>query len=137
MGVVALGESAEFGGVAFVLGHPAGEVDELGGGGEQVTAGGFGEAALQPGGDVLGEVADGQVAGVAAAEFGGGVAEGLDHVAYGRHLALADADGSRDGGLGPAGDAVHVWQPERGQRVSAGGENELPTFHVAPSQMQD
>ncbi|MFJ4966572.1 hypothetical protein ACIP6P_29650 [Streptomyces sp. NPDC088729] len=47
--VVALGEAAEFGGVAFVLGHPAGEVDELGGGGEQVAAGGFGEAALQPG----------------------------------------------------------------------------------------
>lgn len=75
MGVVARGEAAEFGGVAFVLGHPAGEVDELGGGGEQVAAGSLREAAFQPAGDVLGgEVADGQVASVAAAEFGGRVA---------------------------------------------------------------
>ncbi|MFJ1550245.1 hypothetical protein [Streptomyces sp. NPDC088246] len=106
--VVTLGESAQFGGVSLVLGHPAGEVDELGGRGEQLVASGLGEAALQPGGYVLGEVADGQVAGVAAAELGGRVAEGLHHVAHGRHLALADADSSGRGGLGPAGDAVHV-----------------------------
>lgn len=112
-------------------------MDEPRGGGEQVAAGGFGELALQPGGDVLGEVADGQVAGVPATEFGGGVAEGLDHVSYGGHLALADADGSGKGGLGSAGDAVHVGQAECGQRVSAGGEDELPAFHVAPSQVQD
>ncbi|MFD3718480.1 hypothetical protein [Streptomyces sp. NPDC058674] len=135
MCVVALGETAEFGGVAFVLGHPAGEVDELGGGGEQFASGGLGEAAFEPGGDVLGEVADGQVAGVASAEFGCGVAEGFHHVAYGSHLALADADGSGGSGLGPAGDAVHVGQAKCGQRVTAGGEDELPTFHVAPSRV--
>ncbi|WP_405643944.1 hypothetical protein [Streptomyces uncialis] len=47
--VVALGEPTQFGGVAFVLGHPAGEVDKLRGRGEQVAAGGLGEAAFQPG----------------------------------------------------------------------------------------
>lgn len=39
---------------------------------------------------ILREIADGQMAGVTAAE-------GIDHVAYGGHLALTDADGSGEG----------------------------------------
>ncbi|MGW6855750.1 hypothetical protein [Streptomyces xanthophaeus] len=65
-----LGEPVRFGG-AFVLGHPAGEVDGPGGDGEQVAVGGLGEASCDPGGDVLAEVVDGQVVGVAAPARGG------------------------------------------------------------------
>lgn len=137
VGVVALGEPAQFWGVAFVLGHPAGEVDQLGGRGEQLAPGGLGEAAFQPGSDILGQVADCQMARVAAAELGRRVAEGLHHVAHSCHFAPADADGPWGDGRGPASDAVHVGQAEGRQGVSAGGADEVPAVHVVPSQLED
>ncbi|GAA2710341.1 hypothetical protein GCM10010315_10030 [Streptomyces luteosporeus] len=58
---------------------------------------------------------------MAAAEFGGGIAEGFDHLLDGGDLAGADAYGADRGGLGAAGDAVEVGQRKGAQGVTARG----------------
>ncbi|MFF4221984.1 hypothetical protein ACFYZH_03845 [Streptomyces abikoensis] len=73
-----------------------------------------------------------------AAELGGGVAQGFDHLVHRGDLADADADDSgRPGGLRTAGDAVQVGQRQGTEGVTARRGEEVPAVHVAPPQLDD
>ncbi len=105
--VVLLGEAL----VALVTSHPPGQVHQLRGRREQLAAGGLGVVAVQPGGDVLRQIAHGQVAGVSPTQLGGGVTKGGGHLPDRHDLTAPDIDrGPGSGGAGAAGDRFQVGQ---------------------------
>lgn len=74
---------------------------------------------------------------MAATEFGGGIAERLDHLPDGGHFTLTDADGPDRSRPGAAHDALQIGQRKRAEGVTAGCGQEVPAIHVIPSKDKD
>ncbi|MFD7589989.1 hypothetical protein ACFV84_31665 [Kitasatospora sp. NPDC059811] len=112
-------------------------MDELGGRREQLPADGFTPRPVQPGRDVVVQVADGEMAGMAATELGGRVAQRLRHPADRCDLAPADLHCAVSLSLHPPQDGIRVGQAQRRKRVRTGGGHESPAIHHAPPAQLD